>query len=85
MPCNFTLVDLMAALSTSVATTSSLVQLRVRDTEKWRQCRHETETGNTRSKQLLMMPTDTASQLRISARRAFEWIRMFEDLAGINF
>ena len=52
----------MAALSTGVATVSSLAQLRVQDTNKQKQCRHNdtrlTESGNARSEQLLVMPTE---------------------------
>jgi len=34
-----------------------------------------TENGNTRSKQLLMMPTESCTnQQRMASRRAFEWI-----------
>jgi len=48
-------------LSTGVATMSSLAQLRAHDTTKQRQHRCNnvrlTESGNTRSKQLLVMPT----------------------------
>ena len=49
-----------AALSTGVATVGNLTQLLVWDTEKQRQHRCNntslTESGNTSSKQLLMMP-----------------------------
>jgi len=49
-------------LSAGVATRSSLAQLQVRDTGKQRQCRHDdarlTESGNTRSEQLLVMLTE---------------------------
>ena len=62
LPFNFTLVGLTAALSTGVATMSSLAQLRVQDTEEWRQCRcgdaRLTENRNAKSKQLLMLPTE---------------------------
>ena len=50
-------------MSTGVATMSSLAQLRVRDTEKQRQDRNDdarlTESGNARSKQLLVMPRES--------------------------
>ena len=65
------LANLTAALSTGVAamSTSSLVQLQVRDTdpEKQRQCRCDgtrlTEIGNARSELLLMMPTESLEWL----------------------
>jgi len=61
MLCDFTLVD-FRRLYCGVATMTSLVQLRVQDSEKWRQCRGDnvrlTESGNARSKQLLVMPTE---------------------------
>ena len=49
-------LDLRAVLSTGVATMSSLVQLQVQDTKEQRQRRHE--SGNARSKQLLIMHTE---------------------------
>jgi len=56
LPFDFTLVGLTAALSTGVATMSSLAQLRVQDTEEWRQCRcgdaRLTENRNGKSEQL---------------------------------
>ena len=61
--------NLTAALSTGVATMSSLAQLQVRDTdpEKPNQCRCDgkrlTEIGNARSEQLLMMPTESLEWL----------------------
>ena len=62
LPCDFTLVDLVAAWSTGVATMSSLAQLQFQDTERQRQHRRDdmrpTETGNTGSEQLFMMPTE---------------------------
>ena len=62
LPCDFTLVDLMSALSTGVATISSLAQLRVGDTGEQRQCRCDdvrlTVSRNARSEQLLMIPTE---------------------------
>jgi len=39
LPCDFTLLGLTAALSTGVATKSSLAQLCVWDAKKHRQCR----------------------------------------------
>ena len=70
LPCDFTLVNLAAALSTDVATMSSLAELRVWDTKKQRQHRCNdtrlTESRNARRKQLLMMPTE---QLTI-----WEWL-----------
>ena len=52
----------MAALSTGVATVSSLAQLQVQDTNKQKQCRHNdarlTKSGNTRGEQLLVTPTE---------------------------
>ena len=49
-------------MSTGVATMSSLAQLRVRDTENQRQRRCDdmwlTDSGNAKSKQLLMMSTE---------------------------
>ena len=62
LPCDVTLVNLMAALSAST-TMSSLAQLRVRDVnaQKQRQHRHNdarlTKSGNPKSKQLLVMST----------------------------
>jgi len=52
------------------------------DTEKQRQRRHDdarlTESGNARSKQLLVMPTESLTNREIlcimAARRALEWI-----------
>ena len=66
LPCYFTLVALTTAESTGVATTSSLAQLQVRDTEEQRQpeCRCDdarlTGSINVRSEQLLVMPTNRA-------------------------
>ena len=61
----FTLVDFKirtAVLSTCVATMSSLAQLWVWDTAKQRQHRRDnarlTKSGNARSEQLLVMPTE---------------------------
>jgi len=50
------------------------------DTEKQRQHRHDdtmlTESGNTRSEQLLVVPSAyrVANQQRMADRRALEWI-----------
>ena len=48
------------------------------DTEKQRQHRHYdvslTESGNTRSEQLIMIPTESLTNQRMAARRALEWI-----------
>ena len=61
LPCEFTLVDLTAALSTGVATMSNLAQIRVSDTEE-RQCRRHdtrlTKSRNTKSEQLRVMPKE---------------------------
>jgi len=47
------------------------------DTEEQRQRRCNnarlTESGNARSEQLLVMPTESLNQRRIDARRALEW------------
>ena len=49
------------------------------DTEKQRQSRCDdvrlTESGNTRSEQLLVMPYRVTNQQRMAAMRALEWIR----------
>ena len=62
LACDFTLADLTAAFSTGVATTSSLVELQFQDTEEHMQCRHDnvrlTESRNTRSEQLVVVPTE---------------------------
>ena len=59
LPCDF-ISSVLAALSTGVATMSSLAQW---DAEKQRQCKHNnvrlTEIGNARSQQLLVMPTES--------------------------
>jgi len=45
---------------------TSLVQLRVQDSKKWRQRRGDnvrlTKSGNARSKQLLVMPTELLTE-----------------------
>ena len=47
-----------------------------------------TESGNARSEQLIVMPTEQLivmpkeHRLRMAARRALEWVRMFKGLAG---
>jgi len=68
----------MAALSTGIA----LAQLQV---EESRQCRHNhtrlTESESARSKQLVMIPTEQLTDCG-AARRALEWIKMLEGLAG---
>ena len=73
LPCDFALVDFRYGLMWY-----SLAQLPVQDTEKQRQHRCDdakwTESGNTRSEQLLMMSTEQLSRLRMAARRALEWI-----------
>ena len=50
------------------------------DTENQRQHRRNnvrlTESRNTRSEQLQVMPTESLNQQRMAARRALEWIRM---------
>jgi len=50
------------------------------DTEKQRQRRRDdarlTESGNARSEQLLVVPTESLNQQRIDAWRALEWIGM---------
>ena len=59
LPCDF-ISSILAALSTGAATMSSLAEW---DAEKQRQCKHNsvrlTESGNARSKQLLVMPTES--------------------------
>jgi len=50
------------------------------DSEKWSQCRHDdarlTESGNARSEQLLVMPTESPTNRECrAAKRALEWIR----------
>jgi len=40
-----------------------------------------TESRNAKSKKLLMVPTG-ANRQRMATRRALEWIRTFESLAG---
>ena len=63
LQCEFTLAGLTAALSTGVATMSSLAQIYVRDTKKQMQHRCDdarlTKIRNTRSKQLRVMPTES--------------------------
>ena len=50
------------------------------DTENQRQHRRNnvrlTESRNTSSEQLQVMPTESLNQQRMAARRALEWIRM---------
>ena len=79
LPCYFTLVDLTAALSTGVATMSSLAQLWVWDIEEQRQRRPEADREWKHQKWAATCDAyRAANQLRMAARRALEWIRMFE-------
>jgi len=49
-----------------------------------------TQSGNARSQQLIVMPTEQLIvmpkeyTLRMAARRALEWVRMFKGLAGFT-
>ena len=77
-PCNF-IFNLMAALSTGVATTSSTLsgveQLRVWDTEEQRQCRCEADWEQKCQKWAATRNAYwTGNRLRMAARRAVEWI-----------
>jgi len=81
LPCNFTLVDLTAALSTGVCTMSSpaaqlqvCLKLRYRAAEATCICDDVrlTEHGNARSEQIIMMPTE---QLIDRPRRVLEWVQ----------
>ena len=77
LPCNFTLVNLMAALSAGVATKSSLAQLQVWDTAEQRQQKCDNirliKSGHARSEQLFMMPTELLTD--------WEWL-LGEPLSG---
>ena len=76
LPCNFSLVNWMAALSTGIATMSSLAQCELEiPRSKGNVDARLNESGSTRSKQVTH---DVANQLRMNARRAHEWIGMFQ-------
>ena len=82
LPCDLTLADLTAALSTGVATVSSLAQLRVRDAKQQRQCRHIADREWKLQKQAVTRDAyRAANQLRITARRTLELIRLVKGLA----